>query len=126
MRPNRTSRSTTSHRPAIGDGIRPNCEAYGYLLDTNGRCAYIEAYNREVEGHPGVKKVSVKDKTCLCTHMRNFECWTCGHYTYRLKDTTHRRDDGSYQVLSAEHVFRDYQFSKGGSINLPPPGGAQS
>ncbi|MBK7815527.1 MAG: nitronate monooxygenase [Rhodocyclaceae bacterium] len=112
--------------PAIGDGIRPNCEAYGYLLDTNGRCAYIEAYNREVEGHPGVKKVSVKDKTCLCTHMRNFECWTCGHYTYRLKDTTHRRDDGSYQVLSAEHVFRDYQFSKGSSINLPPPGGAQS
>ena len=79
-----------------------------------------------MEGHSGVKKVSVKDKTCLCTHMRNFECWTCGHYTYRLKDTTHRRDDGSYQVLSAEHVFRDYQFSKGGSINLPPPGGAQS
>ena len=22
--------------PAIGDGIRPNCEAYGYLLDANG------------------------------------------------------------------------------------------
>ena len=112
--------------PAIGDGIRPNCEAYGYLLDTNGRCAYIDAYNRELEVHPDLKKVSVKDKTCLCTHMRNFECWTCGHYTYRLKDTTHRLDDGSYQVLSAEHVFRDYQFSKGDSINLPSAGGAQS
>ncbi len=112
--------------PAIGDGIRPNCEAYGYLLDTNGRCAYIDAYNREVERNPEVKKISVKDKTCLCTHMRNFECWTCGHYTYRLKDTTHRREDGGYEVLSAEHVFRDYQFSKGDSISLPPTGGAQS
>lgn len=111
--------------PAIGDGIRPNCEAYGYLLDANGRCAYVEAYNREVEAHPDARKVSVKDKTCLCTHMRNFECWTCGHYTYRLKDTTHRLDDGSYQLLSAEHVFRDYQFSKGGSIDLPPRGGAE-
>ena len=34
--------------PAIGAGIRPNCEAYGYLLDGSGNCAYIEAYNREV------------------------------------------------------------------------------
>jgi nitronate monooxygenase len=105
--------------PAIGDGIRPNCEAYGYLLDANGRCAYIEAYNREVALHPAAKKVSVRDKTCLCTHMRNFECWTCGHYTYRLKDTTRRLADGSYELLSAEHIFRDYQFSKGSAIALP-------
>jgi nitronate monooxygenase len=32
--------------PGIGDGIRPNCEAYGYLLDAQGKCAYITAYNR--------------------------------------------------------------------------------
>lgn len=32
--------------PAIGSGIRPNCEAYGYLLDSNGNCSYIQAYNR--------------------------------------------------------------------------------
>jgi nitronate monooxygenase len=38
--------------PAIGSGIRPNCEAYGYLLDANGSCAYIQAYNREVAAHP--------------------------------------------------------------------------
>ena len=56
-------------------------------------------------------KISVRDKTCLCTHMRNFDCWTCGHYTYRLKDTTRRLPDGSYQLLTAEHIFRDYQFS---------------
>lgn len=108
-----------SKSPAIGAGIRPNCEAYGYLLDSSGNCAYITAYNREVAAHPGAKKVSVRDKTCLCTHMRNFDCWTCGHTTYRLKDTTHKLEDGSYQLLTAEHIFRDYQFSKDGRIALP-------
>ena len=105
--------------PAIGAGIRPNCEAYGYLLDGSGNCAYITAYNREVAAHPDAKKVVVMDKTCLCTHMRNFDCWTCGHYTYRLKDTSTRLADGSYRLLSAEHVFRDYQFSVDGKVALP-------
>ena len=108
-----------SNSPAIGAGIRPNCEAYGYLLDANGNCAYIDAYNREVAAHPNAKKISVMDKTCLCTAMRNFDCWTCGHYTYRLKDTTRRLPDGSYQLLSAEHIFRDYQFSTDNKIALP-------
>jgi NAD(P)H-dependent flavin oxidoreductase YrpB (nitropropane dioxygenase family) len=105
--------------PAIGAGIRPNCEAYGYLLDGSGNCAYITAYNREVAANPDAKKVSVMDKTCLCTAMRNFDCWTCGHNTYRLKDTTRRLPDGTYQLLSAEHVFRDYQFSVDHKIALP-------
>jgi len=105
--------------PGIGDGIRPNCEAYGYLLDAKGSCQYIEAYNREVALHPGAKKVKVMDKTCLCTHMRNFEIWTCGQTTYRLKDTTRRNEDGSYRLLSAEHIFRDYQFSTDNRIALP-------
>lgn len=105
--------------PAIGSGIRPNCEAYGYLLDAKGNCQYIEAYNREVALHPEGTKVKVFDKTCLCTHMRNFDCWTCGHYTYRLKDTTRQDENGRYEILSAEHVFRDYQFSTDGKIALP-------
>ncbi len=105
--------------PGIGDGIRPNCEAYGYLLDAKGNCAYIDAYNREVALHPGVKKLSVKDKTCLCTHMRNFEIWTCGQTTNRLKDTTRKLPDGSYQILNAEQVFNDYQFSTDHKIALP-------
>ncbi len=105
--------------PGIGDGIRPNCEAYGYLLDANGKCAYIEAYNREVAAHPGERKVKVWDKTCLCTHMRNFDIWTCGQLTWRLKDTTLRHDDGNYQLLSAEHVFKDYQFSTDNKVQLP-------
>ena len=70
-----------SNSPAIGDGIRPNCEAYGYLLDANGACSYITSYNRELDANPGVIRLSVKDKTCLCTQMRNFDLWTCGHYT---------------------------------------------
>ena len=107
--------------PGIGDGIRPNCEAYGYLLDANGRCAYVTAYNREVAAHPGEKRITVMDKTCLCTHMRNFEIWTCGHLTWRLKDTTIQRTDGSYQLLTAQHVFEDYQFSTNNQIRLPEP-----
>lgn len=105
--------------PGIGAGIRPNCEAYGYLLDSNGQCAYIDAYNREVAAHPDAKKISVKDKTCLCTHMRNFDIWTCGHYTYRLKDTSFKRPDGKYQLLTAEHVFKDFQYGREGRIALP-------
>ena len=59
------------------------------------------------------------DKTCLCTHMRNFDCWTCGHYTYRLKDTTHRRRTAATRSCRAEHVFHDYQFSTDNKIALP-------
>ena len=105
--------------PAIGSGIRPGCESYGWLLDAKGNCAYITAYNRELAAHPDGKNIVVMDKTCLCTHMRNFKCWTCGHYTYRLKDTSRRQADGTYPLLSAEHVFRDYQFSTDHQIALP-------
>lgn len=105
--------------PGIGAGIRPNCEAYGYLLDANGKCAYVTAYNREIAAHPDARKISVMDKTCLCTHMRNFDIWTCGQLTYRLKDTTRRLENGSYQLLTAEHVFKDYQFSTDQKIALP-------
>ena len=105
--------------PGIGSGIRPNCEAYGYLLDAHGHCAYIDAWNREMARHPDEHRISVREKTCLCTHMRNFDIWTCGAYTWRLKNTTRRAADGSYRLLSAEHIFRDYQFSTDHRIALP-------
>jgi nitronate monooxygenase len=105
--------------PALGSGIRPGCESYGYLLDAKGNCSYIDAYNHEIAAHPNEKHLSVMDKTCLCTHMRNFKCWTCGHYTYRLKDTSRRLPDGSYQLLTTEHVFLDYQYSTDDKIKLP-------
>ena len=105
--------------PAIGDGIRPNCESYGYLLDDKGSCAYIQAFTREAEKAGSEKGLKIFDKTCLCTQMHDFNLWTCGSSTYRLKDTTNRLADGSYQMLTAEHVFKDYQFSKNGEIALP-------
>jgi len=108
-----------SNSPAIGSGIRPQCEPYGYLLDGNGGCSYIDAWNREKLAHPDAKKFEVFDKTCLCVHMRNFDVWTCGHYTYRLKDTTNQLSDGSYQQLTAEHVFNDYLYSTDNQIALP-------
>jgi hypothetical protein len=52
--------------------------------------------------------------------MRNFDCWTCGHTVYRLKDTSRLLPDGSYQILSAADVFRDYQFGVDDRITLPP------
>jgi len=106
--------------PAIGSGIRPNCEAFGYLLDRNGHCAYVDAYYRDLARTPMGAQVSVMDKTCLCTHMRNFKVWTCGHYAYRLKDTTRRLSNGRFDLPSAEHVFRDYQFSTDYAVQLPP------
>lgn len=105
--------------PALHSGVAPNCEAFGYLLDASGNCDYITAYNAELARHPNAKKIIVKDKTCLCYHMRKFNCWTCGHYTYRLKDTSRKLDNGDYQMLSAEHIFKDYQFSINNQISLP-------
>ena len=103
--------------PAIGAGTRPNCEQFGYLLDRNGHCSYIDAYNRAVEKNPD--DIHVYEKTCLCTAMRKFTCWTCGEYVYRLKDTTVQQADGSYAVLSAEHVFDDYRLSRDDKVALP-------
>ncbi len=103
--------------PGIASGIRPNCEAFGYILDNKGHCQYVDAYNREFEKNP--KNISVEEKTCLCTQFRNFKIWTCGHNVYRLKDTTYKLEDGKYKLLLAEDVFNDYQFSKDHMIKLP-------
>jgi nitronate monooxygenase len=111
--------------PACFSAVRPNCEAYGYLLE-DGKCSYINAYERELKLQTDERKVFVRDKTCLCTYMRDDNLWTCGHYTYRLKDTTNKLSDGSYQKLSAEHIFRDYQYSKDQKVMLPKPYGAST
>ncbi len=102
--------------PAIHSGIRPNCESYGYVLDNKGHCSYIDAYNETVAAHPDEKKISVEEKVCLCTHMRKHKVWTCGHYTYRLKDTVRQHEDGSFPQPAAEEVFQDYQFSSHNEI----------
>jgi nitronate monooxygenase len=104
--------------PAIGSGVRPNCEAYGYLLDRDGHCSYIDAYEAAVKAAAG-GPVKVMDKTCLCTQMRRFKVWTCGHYTWRLKETALRRADGVYELPSAEHVFLDYQHGTDNAVHAP-------
>ena len=78
----------------------------------------MTAYNREVAAHPGAKRVSVMDKTCLCTQMRNFELGPRPH-GLSAKDTTRRDADGTYRPLTAEHVFKDYLYSKDNTILLP-------
>ena len=108
-----------TNTPAINSGIRPNCESFGYVLDGEGHCSYINAYNEELEKNPGAKKIHVENKMCLCTHMRKFNCWTCGHYTYKLKDTSIKNEDGDYQFLDAAHVIKDYLFSTNNQIALP-------
>jgi NAD(P)H-dependent flavin oxidoreductase YrpB (nitropropane dioxygenase family) len=106
------------YSPSIGGKMKPNCESLGYLLE-NGTCSYIEAYERAKAASSDGKTFEVFEKTCLCTHMQLYQCYTCGHYVYRLKDTTNRLNDGSYQILSAEHVFKDYQYSMDNQILKP-------
>lgn len=105
--------------PAIGSNIKPNCETFGYLLDGEGRCGYLDAYNQTGVNAETGAKLPVQDKTCLCTHMNAHRVYTCGHYVYRLKETTVLEAPGRYHLPTAEHVFWDYQYSEDHRIALP-------
>ncbi|MBU2513366.1 nitronate monooxygenase [bacterium] len=105
--------------PCIGKGGKPNCESLGYVLDRNGNCSYIEAYNEAAKLNPD--KISIKNKTCLCTQMRAYNTWTCGQTTYRLKDTTNQLQDGTYQIPMVADIFNDYRYSTDNQIILPQP-----
>lgn len=108
-----------SYSPSLGSKMKPNCESLGYLLE-NGTCSYIDAYEQAKTACASAgKPLAVFEKTCLCTHMQLYQCYTCGHYVYRLKDTTNKLTDGTYQTLTAEHVFYDYQYSSDNQIALP-------
>ena len=104
--------------PCLGSNVAPQCEPFGYVLDKNGKCLYLDAYEATPVGADGIK-LPVTDRICLCYHFAKMNCYTCGHYVYRLKDTTRRGDDGTYRLLSAEHVFKDYQFSRDHEVALP-------
>ncbi|MCC7258982.1 MAG: nitronate monooxygenase [Gammaproteobacteria bacterium] len=107
-----------TYSPCFTSNVKPQCEAFGYLLSREGTCAYLDAYEKTPVDAKG-RKLVPREKVCLCYHFAKFNCYTCGHYVYRLKDTTRRLPDGSYQVLTTEHVFRDYQFSTGQRVALP-------
>ena len=104
--------------PAIGANNKPQCEPLGYTLSSKGTCLYLDAYEATGFDASG-KKLPVMDKICICHHFGQHNVWTCGHNVYRLKDTSNQLPDGSYQMLTAEHVFNDYLFSKNHEIALP-------
>ncbi len=93
--------------PAITSDIRPNCEAYGYLLN-KGECPYVKEWFAR-HGKSGEEPPHTK--CCLCAHMRNFKIWTCGASVSKLKTVTERLDDGKWRLPSAEEVWRDYVWA---------------
>lgn len=107
-----------SYSPALQSNIRPNCEALGYVLNKEGKCQYVDAYANTGVDSSG-KKLTVSEKICLCYHFSTFQCYTCGHNVYRLKDTTIKQNDGSYFLPSAEHIFNDYLYSVDHQLALP-------
>ncbi|MDZ4187354.1 MAG: nitronate monooxygenase [Hydrogenophaga sp.] len=92
--------------PGIGKAIKPNCEAYGYLLDSKKKCSYIDSYRHVMENSVGLTKV--EDKTCLCTHMRNYSIWTCGSNVWRLKSVVKKLPSGKYELPTAQSIIADY------------------
>jgi len=104
--------------PSLFSNVKPQCEPLGYILGKDSKCQYLTAYENTPVDESG-KKLPVKEKMCICYHFSKNNCYTCGHYVYRLKDTTRRLPDGSYQPLTAEHVYHDYQFSTDHEVRLP-------
>ncbi len=96
-----------SYSPCLTSNMRPSCEAFGYMLGREGKCQYLDAYDATPLDEKG-KKLLVKEKICLCYHFSKFNCYTCGHNVFRLKDTTTKNPDGSYKLLKAQDVIKDY------------------
>jgi nitronate monooxygenase len=104
--------------PSLHSNIRPNCEALGYLLDRNGKCAYHDAWENAKLDEKG-KRLPISDKMCICYHFMNYDCYTCGQNAYRLKDTSVKLANGEYYIPSAAHIFNDYLLSVEQKIALP-------
>lgn len=106
--------------PSLHSNIKPNCEALGYILDKNGKCQYHQAWDATPTDENG-RKLPVKDKMCICYHFMRYDCYTCGHNVFRLKETTVKLPNGQMYLPTAEHIFDDYRFSTGDQIQLPSP-----
>lgn len=106
--------------PSLSSNVKPNCEALGYILDGAGKCQYIDAYEKAPVDTNG-KKLPITEKMCICYQFMRYDCWTCGHYVYRLKETTFKLDDGEYYLPPMEDVFNDYMESEDYLIELPRP-----
>lgn len=106
------------YSPCMESNIRPNCEALGYILDRNGACQYHDAYEAAPVDANG-KKCAVRDKMCICYHFMKFSCYTCGHYVYRLKDTTVKLPTGQFYLPPAQHIIEDYLESVDYEVRIP-------
>lgn len=104
--------------PSLKSNIKPNCEALGYILDRNGQCQYHQAWEQTGFDEKG-KKLPVTNKMCICYHFMKYDCYTCGHNVYRLKDTTVKLPSGDFLLPGAEHIFNDYLYSTDHLIALP-------
>ena len=93
--------------PAINAAMKPQCEAYGYML-SKGDCPYLKAYEKALE--EGRAAEGIGAKTCLCTQMRNYKLWTVGATADRLKETSVKDQNGRWIYPSAREIFDDYRF----------------
>ncbi len=107
-----------SYSPSLSSSIKPNCESLGYMLDRNGCCAYLVAYNEAPVDAAGVRHLQT-EKMCICYHFMKYSCYTCGHYVYRLKDTTVTLPSGEFYLPPAEDIFMDYINSEDYEVKLP-------
>lgn len=107
-----------STSPSLQANTKPNCDMLGYLLDKQGHCPYQEAYRIAPVDTCGAK-LSLSEKMCICYHFMHHQCYTCGHYVYRLKETTRMLDSGEYYLPPMEHVFMDYLNNTDNKIQLP-------
>lgn len=103
--------------PAITIRSQPMCESFGYVLGPSGGCSYNDWYYQHTGENCQGKEI--EERTCLCGMMFGYKIWTCGHNVSRLKETTNRLPNGDYQILTADHVFKDYQRSTDGNISKP-------
>ena len=107
-----------TNSPAINADHKPQCEAYGYMLD-HGDCQYLKAYREAIAANPGDKHPHIPSKTCLCFQMRAYKLWTVGATAARLKETSVRLPDGTWYEPPAEAILSDYLTSTNNEIRLP-------
>lgn len=100
--------------PCLASNVKPNCELFGYVLNDNGTCQYLDAYQNALNGVPSQKDLGViNDKFCLCYHFSKCNCYTCGANVYKLKELLPPATNGIFDLPTTEEVFLDYRDNEG-------------
>ena len=106
--------------PGIGDGIRPTARPTATCSTPTAASAPTStSLEPRVAAHPAPKRVGDGQDLPVRPHAQLRHLDLQPDRVAASRDTSVQRGDGSYQLLSAEHVFRDYQFSTGAKIALP-------